>query len=68
MADSKNLSPKNEEVLGAAKEVIGQVRGDEDRAAEGRQQEEHAQREMGLKDAVDTAIKDTSGTETSARK
>ena len=65
MAD-RNLRPENEEVLGAAKEVIGQVRGDEDRAAEGRQQEEHAHRGESLKDAVDAAIKDTSGTKTSA--
>jgi uncharacterized protein YjbJ (UPF0337 family) len=67
MAAEKNLRPENEEVLGAAKEVIGQVSGDEDRAAEGRRQEEHAQRGQSLKDAVDTAIKDTSGTETTAR-
>jgi uncharacterized protein YjbJ (UPF0337 family) len=61
----KNLSPQNEEALGAAKEVIGQVRGDAERAAEGRAQEEHAQRGQSLKDAVDAAIKDTSGTKTS---
>jgi uncharacterized protein YjbJ (UPF0337 family) len=67
MADQKNLRPENEEVLGAAKEVIGQVRGDEERAAEGRRQEEHAQRGQSLKDSVDSAIKDTSGTDTTAR-
>jgi uncharacterized protein YjbJ (UPF0337 family) len=67
MADPKNMRPENEEVLGAAKEVIGQVRGDDDRAAEGRRQEEHAQRGQSLKDAVDSSIKDTSGTRTSAR-
>jgi uncharacterized protein YjbJ (UPF0337 family) len=63
----KKLNPENEEVLGAAKEVIGQVRGDTERAAEGRAQEEDAQRGQSLKDAVDAAIKDTSGTSTTAR-
>jgi uncharacterized protein YjbJ (UPF0337 family) len=67
MADAKNLRPENEEVLGAAKEAIGQVSGDKDRAAEGRREQEHAQRGQSLEDAVDTAIKDTSGTETHAR-
>jgi uncharacterized protein YjbJ (UPF0337 family) len=61
----KKLSPQNEEALGAAKEVIGQVRGDAERAAEGRAQEEHAQRGQSMKDTVDAAIKDTSGTKTS---
>ncbi|HEY2834562.1 MAG TPA: hypothetical protein VGJ14_19235 [Sporichthyaceae bacterium] len=63
----KKLNPQNEEALGAAKEVIGQVRGDADRAAEGRAQEEHAQRGQSMKDTVDAAIKDTSGTESSGR-
>jgi uncharacterized protein YjbJ (UPF0337 family) len=67
MTDPKNLHRENEEVLGAAKEAIGQVSGDDKRAAEGRREQEHAQREDSLKDAVDTAIKDTSGTKTHAR-
>jgi uncharacterized protein YjbJ (UPF0337 family) len=67
MTDPKKLHRENEEVLGAAKEAIGQVSGDEKRAAEGRREQEHAQRGDSLKDAVDTAIKDTSGTQTHAQ-
>lgn len=67
MSGSEKLHKQNEEVLGEAKEFIGEVTGDEDRAAEGRQQQRHARRDESMKDAVDSAIVDTSGSETSAR-
>jgi len=67
MSGSEKLNRQNEEVLGEAKEIIGQVTGDEDRAAEGRKQQRHAQRGESMKEAVDAAIVDTSGSKTSAR-
>ena len=52
---------QKQEVLGKAKEFIGNVRGDEERAAEGRAQREEVQRNRSLKEAVDDAILGASG-------
>jgi uncharacterized protein YjbJ (UPF0337 family) len=66
-AADKPHAQDGEDVLALAKTVIGEVTGDEARAAEGRAEQERAQRGQTLKEAVDRAIVDTSGSERTRR-
>ena len=54
-------NPKGENVLAEAKEFIGEVRGDEERAAEGHAEQEKAAREMTLDESVNKAMTETTG-------
>lgn len=54
-------NPKGEDVLAEAKEFIGEVRGDEQRAAEGRAEQEKAARELSLDEAVNKTMTETTG-------
>jgi uncharacterized protein YjbJ (UPF0337 family) len=60
---TNNSSKQHENDLAIAKQVIGEVTGDQKRAAEGRAEVEEAQRGQSLKESVDNAIVDTSGSE-----
>lgn len=54
-------NPKGEDVLAEAKEFIGEVRGDKERAAEGRAEQEKAARELTLDESVNQAMTETTG-------
>jgi uncharacterized protein YjbJ (UPF0337 family) len=59
--------PEKQETMGVAKEMIGEVNGNEERAAEGRAEQDEARRGESLKESVDRAIVDTSGSERTRR-
>lgn len=60
-------NPKGENVLAEAKQFIGEVRGDEQRAAEGRAEAEKAARELTLDEAVNKTMTETTGDDTTAK-
>jgi hypothetical protein len=59
-------NPKGENVLAEAKQFIGEVRGDEQRAAEGRAEAEKAARELTLDEAVNQTMTETTGDDSKA--